>query len=62
MEEAKKKLEDSFERLQDLDIKSTLTNMEKLLKTLYDLQDVYAKLGGEEDGGHTPDSGERYGH
>lgn len=38
------KLEDCFSRLQDLDIKPTLTNMEKLVQTLYDLREVYNEL------------------
>ena len=45
------KLESCFERLQTLDIKPTLDNMEKLLKTLYDLREVYNELKeGAEDG------------
>lgn len=39
-----KKLEESFERLQTLEIKPTVDNMEKLLQTLYDLREVYQKL------------------
>ena len=38
------KLEACFSRLQDLDIKPTLTNMEKLVQTLYDLREVYNEL------------------
>ena len=38
------KLEGCFERLQALDIKPTLDNMEKLLQTLYDLRDIYNEL------------------
>ena len=37
-------------RLQDLEIKPTLHNMEKLVQTLYDLRAVYNELKeGEED-------------
>ena len=45
----KEKLEACFERLQALDIKPTLTNMELLLQTLYDLREIYDILdkGGE---------------
>ena len=39
-----KKLEESFERLQTLEIRPTVDNMEKLLQTLYDLREVYQKL------------------
>ena len=38
------KLEACFERLQRLDIKPTRSNMEILLQTLYDLQEVYQEL------------------
>ena len=38
------KLETCFDRLQTLDIKPTLDNMEKLLQTLYDRREVYQKL------------------
>ena len=44
MDEMKKKLSTCFDRLQDLQIKPTKANMETLLQTLYDLQDVYNKL------------------
>lgn len=42
------KLEACFDRLQRLDIKPTVQNMELLLQTLYDLRDVYAELKGGE--------------
>lgn len=45
----KEKLKACFERLQELDIKSTLANMEKLVSTLYDLRAIYNELGGEKD-------------
>ena len=37
-------LERSFDRLQELEIKPTLHNMEMLVQTLYDLRTVYNKL------------------
>ena len=37
----KEKLEACFDRLQSLDIRPSLGNMEKLVQTLYDLRDVY---------------------
>ena len=40
----KEKIEACFERLQGLDIKPTLTNMEILVQTLYDLRDVYNSI------------------
>ena len=47
----KDKIKECFERLQKLDINPTLTNMEILLQTLYDLRDIYNEIGGEKDGG-----------
>ena len=44
MEELKEKVEACFKRLQSLDIAPTLNNMEKLVKTLYELRDVYNEL------------------
>ena len=38
------KLEKCFERLQSLAISPTLSNMEILLQTLYDLREVYNEL------------------
>ena len=35
------KLDNCFTRLQDLDIKPTKHNMEIVLQTLYDMQEVY---------------------
>ena len=40
----KEKLSACFDRLQNLDIKPTLKNMEALVQTLYDLRDVYQEL------------------
>lgn len=40
----KEKLEACFMRLQGLEIKPTVTNMEALLQSLYDIRDVYGKL------------------
>ena len=46
------KIESCFSRLQNLDIKPTLSNMEILIQTLYDLRDVYNELkGGNTDDG-----------
>lgn len=51
MEEIINKIESCFNRLQTLDIKPTLNNMEKLTQTLYDLRDIYNELKeGAEDG------------
>ena len=47
--EMKVKLESCFDRLQNLQIKPTLSNMEILTQTLYDLQDVYNRLKEMED-------------
>ena len=44
MEEMKVTLSACFDRLQNLQIKPTLNNMEILVQTLYDLRDVYSKL------------------
>ncbi|MBR2209888.1 MAG: hypothetical protein IJ896_00205 [Fibrobacter sp.] len=45
------KLESCFDRLQTLDIKPTLDNMEKLVQTLYDLREIYNELKeGADDG------------
>ena len=53
----KEKLEACFDRLQGLQIAPTLDNMEKLLKTLYDLQDIYNQLkDGETDGRQQADT------
>lgn len=55
------KIEACFERLQGLEIKPTLTNMETLVQTLYDLREVYNELKeGEGDGKTDPDG--RDGH
>jgi len=40
----KEKLSACFDRLQSLEIKPTLNNMEKLVQTLYELRDVYNEL------------------
>lgn len=45
--EKKEKLEGCFNRLQSLDIKSTLHNMETLVQSLYDIRDVYQELDKE---------------
>lgn len=45
----KEKVEAIYKRLQTLDIKPTKENMEKLIKSLYDLEDIYKELR-DEDG------------
>ena len=40
----KDKIAECFERLQGLEIKPTIGNMEKLLQTLYDLRAVYQQM------------------
>ena len=40
----KEKLEACFNRLQGLDLKPTLSNMEILTQTLYDLREIYNEL------------------
>lgn len=44
------KIESCFDRLQTMDIRPTLENMEKLLQTLYDLREVYNELKGGAEG------------
>ena len=53
----KEKIEACFNRLQELDIKPTLTNMEKLVQTLYDLRDLYNELEEAEHGRTESDPG-----
>lgn len=43
----KEKIETCFNRLQNLDIKPTLANMEILLQTLYDLKEIYREIDKE---------------
>lgn len=40
----KEKIAECFERIQGLEIRATIGNMEKLLQTLYDLRDVHRQL------------------
>lgn len=40
----KEKIANCFERLQSLEIQPTVSNMEKLLQTLYDLRDIYKQM------------------
>ena len=44
MKELREKLDGCFDRLQNLQIKTTLGNMEILVQTLYDLREVYSEL------------------
>lgn len=54
------KLEQTFNMLQGLQIKPTLTNMEILVQSLYNIREVYNKLKeGGTDGGTMPNSGGR---
>lgn len=45
----KEKIEAIYKRLQTLDISPTKANMEKMIQTLYDLEDIYKELR-DEDG------------
>ena len=47
----KEKINACYERLQKLAIQPTKNNMEILLQTLYDLQEVYRELEGTENAG-----------
>ena len=60
-EEMRNKLVACFDRLQTLDIVPTLSNMETLVQTLYDLREVYHMLGGENNGGTAADPERRDG-
>lgn len=42
-----------YDRLQSLEIVPTVSNMETLLQTLYDLREVYRSLEGVETDGRT---------
>lgn len=56
MKELREKLDGCFDRLQNLQIKTTLANMEILVQTLYDLREVYSELERmEADGRHETD-------
>ena len=51
----KEKIEACFTRLQGLEIKPTVENMEILLQTLYDLREIYNSMkDGEDVGRETP--------
>ena len=43
-DDMKDKIKECFDRLQTLDIVPTISNMEKLLQTLYDLRDIYQSM------------------
>lgn len=47
----REKLEACFERLQGLNIRPTLENMEILVQVLYDLREIYNELGEDEENG-----------
>lgn len=49
----KEKIEACFTRLQEIDIKPTLHNMELMLQTLYDLREIYQVLERMDDDGRT---------
>lgn len=51
----KGKIDDCYQRIQNLDIKPTLANMERLLQTLYDLREVYQALEKQEAERGDPD-------
>ena len=55
----KEKVNACFERLQTLDMPATKGNMETLLQTLYDLQEVYKELERMEADGTQTDPGGR---
>lgn len=58
MDEIRELLDACFTRLQSLNIQPTLTNMENLVQTLYDLRAVYNKLSEvETDGRRAADPG-----
>ena len=50
MGEATEKLEAAFARLQSLEITPTVTNMEKLLQSLYDIRKAYEIIKEDENG------------
>lgn len=58
----REKLEECFNRLQSLEIKPTLSNMEILVQTLYDLRDMYNNLKEGDEGGSQADSEGRDSH
>jgi hypothetical protein len=59
MMDMKEKLEACYERMQTLNMPNTRHNMETLLQTLYDLQEVYKGLERTETDGTEADPGER---
>lgn len=52
----KEKIKATFERLQNMNIQSTLSNMEILVQSLYDLRAVYNEMEVKENAG-TEDRG-----
>lgn len=58
MDDILNKLNFCYDRLQSIQIAPTVTNMEKLLQSLYDIRDVYNKLKeGAENGSESNVSG-----
>lgn len=55
----KEKLKACYERLQTLDLPATRGNMQTLLQTLYDIQEVYKELERMETDGAEADPGGR---
>lgn len=48
----KDKIQACFDRLQGLEIRPTVSNMETLLQTLYDLREVWQELNEKETDGN----------
>lgn len=55
----KELLKACYDRLQGLELSPTVSNMETLLQTLYDLREVYRSLEGAETDGRTETDPER---
>ena len=56
MQEILEKLDDIHATIQALDIKPTRSNMERMLKVLYFLEDVYSKIKGMMGDGQKTDA------
>ena len=57
-----KKLKESFDTLQTLEIQPTLQNMEKLVTVLYNLREIYQELEKGEEHGQEADPEQRDDH